>query len=93
MWNGYWYWGRPTNEELRRSFRELTRLATVQNETVFEPHLQAVDTQIEQLDAILAEVDRNQQQVADVLYWVSQFAVKIPSAIPEDFGPDIQLRP
>ncbi|MBV8528438.1 MAG: redoxin domain-containing protein [Candidatus Dormibacteraeota bacterium] len=24
-YNGYWYWGRPTNEELRRSFREVTR--------------------------------------------------------------------
>lgn len=24
-WNGYWYWGRPTNEELRQSFREVTR--------------------------------------------------------------------
>ena len=23
--NGYWYWGRPTNEELRQSFREITR--------------------------------------------------------------------
>jgi len=25
FWNGYWYWGRPTNEELRQSFREVTR--------------------------------------------------------------------
>ena len=24
-WNGYWFWGRPTNEELRRAFREVTR--------------------------------------------------------------------
>lgn len=24
-YNGYWYWGRPTSEELRRDFRELTR--------------------------------------------------------------------
>ena len=24
-WNGYWYWGRPTNEELRVGFREITR--------------------------------------------------------------------
>lgn len=23
--NGYWFWGRPTNEELRHSFREITR--------------------------------------------------------------------
>lgn len=24
--NGYWYWGRPSNEDLRRDLRELTRL-------------------------------------------------------------------
>ncbi|GIW20637.1 MAG: hypothetical protein KatS3mg065_0933 [Chloroflexota bacterium] len=25
MYNGYWYWGRPSNEELRRDLREVTR--------------------------------------------------------------------
>ena len=25
-YNGYWYWGRPTNEELRQDLREITRL-------------------------------------------------------------------
>ncbi len=24
-WDGYWYWGRPTLEELRQGFRDLTR--------------------------------------------------------------------
>lgn len=24
-WNGYWFWGRPTGEELRQAFREVTR--------------------------------------------------------------------
>ena len=24
-WNGYWFWGRPTAEELRQSFRTVTR--------------------------------------------------------------------
>ena len=24
-YNGYWFWGRPTNEELRRDLREITR--------------------------------------------------------------------
>ena len=24
-WNGYWFWGRPTNEELRLAFRAVTR--------------------------------------------------------------------
>jgi peroxiredoxin len=25
VYNGYWFWGRPTNEELRRDLREITR--------------------------------------------------------------------
>jgi hypothetical protein len=25
IYNGYWYWGRPTPEEVRRDFREITR--------------------------------------------------------------------
>jgi len=25
LYNGYWYWGRPSNEELRRDLRDLTR--------------------------------------------------------------------
>jgi hypothetical protein len=25
MYNGYWYWGRPSNEDLRRDLREITR--------------------------------------------------------------------
>jgi hypothetical protein len=24
-WNGYWFWGRPTLEELRDDFRAITR--------------------------------------------------------------------
>jgi peroxiredoxin len=27
IYNGYWYWGRPSNEDLRRDLRELTRLS------------------------------------------------------------------
>lgn len=28
-YNGYWYWGRPTPEELRRDMREITRAVRV----------------------------------------------------------------
>lgn len=66
--------------------RELTRLAKVQNEQVFEPYLAQVDTQIKQVDAILAEVARNQGQVAELLQWVAQFADRLPKAAPEDFA-------
>jgi phospholipid/cholesterol/gamma-HCH transport system substrate-binding protein len=68
------------------SIRELTRLARVQNENILGPYLTQVDTQIKQLDAILAEVQRNQGQVAELLRWVSQFAVKIPLGVPNDFA-------
>ena len=73
-------------DEAIEAIRQMTRLAKVQNETVFEPHLQAVHTQIRQLDAILAEVDRDQRQLSDLVFWLSQFAVKIPLGIPEDFA-------
>lgn len=73
-------------DEAIDAIRELTRLAQVQNDTVFEPYLDVVDTQIKQLDAILAEVDRDQQQVADTLFWIAQFADKLPQAAPGDFA-------
>jgi hypothetical protein len=25
VYNGYWFWGRPTNEQLRTDLREITR--------------------------------------------------------------------
>jgi phospholipid/cholesterol/gamma-HCH transport system substrate-binding protein len=68
------------------SIRELTRLARVQNENILRPYLAEVDTQIKQVDAILAEVQRNQGQVAELLRWVSQFAVKVPLGVPNDFA-------
>lgn len=72
--------------EAVEAVRRTTRLAQVQNDNVFEPYLDAVHTQIRQLDAVLAEVDRNQQQVADLLLWVSRFADTVPKGIPEDFA-------
>lgn len=68
------------------AIRELTRLARVQNDNVFEPYLAEVDAQIEQVDAILSEVDRNQGQVAELLQWVSRFADQLPKAVPNDFA-------
>jgi phospholipid/cholesterol/gamma-HCH transport system substrate-binding protein len=73
-------------DEAIEAIRQLTRLATVQNENVFEPYLAQVDTQIKQVNAILAEVDRNQSQVAELLRWVAQFADKLPKAVPDDFA-------
>lgn len=75
-----------SRDEAIDAVRELTRLAQIQNDTVFEPHLDVVNTQIQQLDAILAEVDRDQQQVADVIFWLAQFADTLPKAVPGDFA-------
>jgi len=68
------------------AIRELTRLARVQNDNVFEPYLAEVDTQIKQVDAILAEVGRNQAQVAELIQWVSRFADQLPEAVADDFA-------
>lgn len=68
------------------AIRELTRLARIQNDNIFEPYLAQVDTQIKQVDAILGEVGRNQAQVAELLRWVSGFADEVPKAIPDDFA-------
>lgn len=73
-------------DEAIDAIRGLTRLARVQNENVFEPYLAEVNTQIRQLDAVLAVVDQDQQQVADLLIWVSRFADKVPRGIPNDFA-------
>lgn len=73
-------------DEAIDAIRELTRLAQIQNDTVFEPYLDVVDTQIKQLDAILGEVDRDQQQVADLLFWIAEFADVLPKAVPGDFA-------
>lgn len=75
-----------SRDEAIDAVRELTRLAQIQNDTVFEPYLDVVDTQIKQLDAILAEVDRDQQQVADVLFWLARFSDQLPKAVPGDFA-------
>ncbi len=75
-----------SRDEAIDAVRELTRLAQIQNDTVFEPYLDVVDAQIKQLDAILAEVDRDQQQVADVIFWLARFADTLPKAVPGDFA-------
>lgn len=73
-------------DEAIEAIEQLTRLAEVQNTNIFEPYLATVDTQIKQLDAILAEVDRDQQQIADLLTWLARFNTKLPLAGPNDFA-------
>lgn len=73
-------------DEALEAVREMTRLAQVQNNNIFEPYFEQVDTQISQLDAILGVIDRDQQQVRDVLFWLAEFTDKLPAAAPGDFA-------
>jgi ABC-type transporter Mla subunit MlaD len=66
--------------------RELTRLAEVQNTEVFVSYRAAVDRQIKQLDAIVAVVAADREEVGVLVDWLDQFTQKIPKGIPEDFA-------
>jgi phospholipid/cholesterol/gamma-HCH transport system substrate-binding protein len=75
------------NRELTlQTLRDLTRLAQDQNNLVFEPYRADIDRQIGQLDAILGIVAGQRQQVAVLVDWLAQFAVKVPLAVPGDFA-------
>jgi phospholipid/cholesterol/gamma-HCH transport system substrate-binding protein len=68
------------------ALEQLTRLARVQNEAVFEPYLADVDRQVKQLDAILAEVASGRQEVGVLIDWLSTFVDRIPTGIPNSFA-------
>ena len=75
------------NRELTlQTLRDLTRLAGAQNELVFEPHRERVETQIEQLDAVLAIVAAQREEVGVLVDWLVEFTRKTPRGIPEDFA-------
>jgi phospholipid/cholesterol/gamma-HCH transport system substrate-binding protein len=68
------------------AMEELTRLARVQNEEVFAPHLADLDRQLDQVNAVLAEVAAASAEVTTLLEWLAQFATKVPKAIPNEFA-------
>lgn len=73
-------------DEAIDAIEALTRLARVQNDAVFGPYIEQVNTQIRQLDAILSEVASDQDKLATLLYWLAQYTVKLPAAVPNDFA-------
>lgn len=73
-------------DEAIDAVEQLTRLARVQNDNIFEPFIEQVHTQITQLDAILSEVAADQDKLATLLYWLAQYTVKLPAAVPGDFA-------
>jgi phospholipid/cholesterol/gamma-HCH transport system substrate-binding protein len=75
------------NRELTlQTLEDLTRLARDQNEIVFRPFRDDIDRQIRQLDAILAIVAGQREEVGVLVDWLAQFAVKTPLGVPEDFA-------
>jgi phospholipid/cholesterol/gamma-HCH transport system substrate-binding protein len=75
------------NRELTlHTLRDLTRLATAQNEIVFEPFRDDVERQIRQLDGILSVVAEQRGEVGVLVDWLAQFSRKTPLGVPEDFA-------
>lgn len=75
------------NRELTlQTLRDLTRLAQAQNDIVFEPFRDDIERQIEQLDAILAAVVGQREEVGVLVDWLAEFVVKTPAGIPDDFA-------
>ena len=69
-------------EQAIATLQELTRLARDQNQLVFQPYLEQTSRQIEQVDAILAEVVAGRNEVGVLLDWLATFVERVPQAIP-----------
>ena len=63
---------------------QLSRLAAVQNEVLDKYH-QNLDTQIKQVDAILAVAATQTKQLGTVVDFLNQFVYALPKAIPLEF--------
>ena len=75
------------NRELTlQTLRDLTRLAKAQNEIVFQPFRDDMDRQIKQLDAILAVVVGQREEVGVLIDWLDEFTRKVPTGIPGDYA-------
>jgi phospholipid/cholesterol/gamma-HCH transport system substrate-binding protein len=75
------------NRELTlQTLRDLTRLAEAQNDIVFTPYRAQVEAQIQQLDAVLAAVVGQREEVGVLVDWLAEFTRKAPKGIPEDFA-------
>jgi phospholipid/cholesterol/gamma-HCH transport system substrate-binding protein len=68
------------------TLQALTRLAQDQDRLVFDPYIQQVNLQIQQLDRILATVTQGRGEVANLLDWVERFAYQIPLGIPGSYA-------
>ena len=74
--------GRRTASRRSTPSQALTRLARDQNELVFQPYLEATIRQIQQLDAILAELAAGRAEVGALLDWLINFIDVVPPGHP-----------
>jgi phospholipid/cholesterol/gamma-HCH transport system substrate-binding protein len=75
------------NRELTlQTLRDLTRLAKAQNDEVFGPYRAKIETQIKQLDAILALVAARREEVGVLVDWLAEFVHRTPLGVPGDFA-------
>jgi phospholipid/cholesterol/gamma-HCH transport system substrate-binding protein len=65
---------------------QLSRLAAVQDEEVFDEHYDAVDRQVGQLDDILDEIVHATGEVESLIDWLARFGEAVPKGIPGDFA-------
>lgn len=69
-----------------QTLEDLTRLARAQNEIVFQPFRDDIERQLGQLDAILATVVGQRDEVGVLVDWLARFVDATPKGIPEDFA-------
>lgn len=69
-----------------QTLQDLTRLATAQNEIVFQPFREDMERQIRELDAILQLVAEQREEVGSLVDWLAQFATVVPKGVPGDFA-------
>ncbi len=82
------------NRELTlQTLRDLTRLAEAQNDIVFQPFRAQIDQQIRQLDAILAIVAEQREEVGVLVDWLAEFTRKAPEGHPGRLRAGLRLGP
>jgi phospholipid/cholesterol/gamma-HCH transport system substrate-binding protein len=73
-------------EQVLQTLEDLTRLARAQNDIVFQPFRDDIERQIDQLDAILATVIGQRDEVAVLVDWLARFVEATPKGVPDDFA-------
>ena len=75
------------NRELTlQTLEDLTRLAKAQNEIVFQPYREDLERQIQQLDAVLATIVGQREEVGVLVDWIARFVETTPKGVPGDFA-------